>query len=344
MAKHRKNKKKKGFLRSFLPWKGDSPKLVINKLLCLVALGVFIGCACVLLNDLVIKPSQVEKTNNEIQDLYHDEDSSAPQPPPAPGESEEPAASSEPERDEYGRLKKFVKLLGVNEDIVGWIRVNDTPIDLPVLQAEDNDFYLKKNYKKEYSDAGSIFLDYRNQLSDKCQIMFGHAMNSGQMFGTLNRYKSFDFYQSHPILTYDTLEETGQWKIISVFLSNTLAEHGEPFDYMRVNFIDDSDYLNFVYQMRIRSLYDTGVSFNKDDRIVLLSTCAYEFPEFRQVVVARKVRPGESEQVDISQARYNSKVVYPDIWYTKYGGSKPSWPATYEQAKAQGLLTWSEEG
>lgn len=337
------------FYRSLLPWRGDSKKQIVYKLISLAAVCVFLVSAAVLLNDLVIQPAISDKGQQDIQAIYYASDSAPVSAAPSGSKAGvSPASSAPPERDAQGRLVRFVNLQKVNPDIVGWIKVPNTVIDLPVLQADKKspEFYLNHDYNRKYTFYGSIFADCNAPVAgdqSRSVILYGHSLNSGRMFTQLNRYKSLDFYKTTPVFTFDTVDSPYRWKIISVFLTNTLPEQGEPFNYMKTSFQNDSDYLNFVYQLRIRSLYNTGVSFNADDKIVLLSTCSYEFNDFREVVVARRVRAGESNTVDVQRAAWNGRVLYPDCWYKKNGGTKPSWPATYEQAKKNKMLSWGEE-
>lgn len=326
-------KKRLPFYRSLLPWKGDSGRLVVSKLLFLFFCGVFLVCAAFLLNDFVLRPLEADKEQKDIAGVYYA--NSAP-------EGSAPRAS---DRDAQGRLIRFVNLQKINPDIVGWIRVPNTVIDLPVLQASKSspEFYLNHDYNKKKSTYGSVFADARTPVAggkSRSVILYGHSLRSGRMFTQLLKYKDLSFYRQNPVFTFDTVDGPSQWKIVSVFLTNTLPEQGKPFDYLKASFRDDSDYLNFVYQMRIRSLYETGVDFRADDSIVLLSTCSYEFDDFRQVVVARKVRSDESVSVDVKKASVTGKTVYPDCWYRKNGGTKPVWPDTYEEAVKQKLISW----
>lgn len=322
----------------FFPRKGDSKKLIINKILTLIFLTVFLVCAGILSYEFFIQPMQTDQSNQKVQQLYHQNES----------ETQQTSEDSEAEKNEEGILLKFEDVRKINPDVVGWITVPNTIIDLPVLQSseEDPEYYLNRDYEHNVTKSGSIFLDSRCQLEEpasKNLILYGHSLNSGRMFTDLLKYKQLDFYKNAPVFTFDTIYGESEWKIISVFITNTLESHGEVFDYLRVNFASDEDYLNFVYQTRIRSLYNTGVSFNAEDQIVMLSTCSYEYDNWREVVVARKVRPGESAEVDVSQVNWNPRTLYPDIWYTGHGGKKPVWPETYQEAKEQGLITWSEE-
>lgn len=330
------------FYRSFLPWRGDNRKLIVNKVVCLIAGCVFLVCIALLIQDLFVLPAMADSQQKDIKNLYYTTSE-----PSVSTASKSPVSSAPPERDAQGRLIKFLALQKVNPAIVGWIKVPNTNIDLPALQASANapEFYLDHDYNKQSSKYGSIFIDSHCSVEtgkSRSILLYGHSLLSGRMFTELNKYKTFDFYKTTPVFTFDTIDDQSQWKVISVFLTNTQPDQGVPFNYLKTDFKSDSDFLNFVYQIRIRSLYNTDVSFNKDDKIVLLSTCSYEFTDFREVVVARKVRTGESDTVDVKKATYNNKVVYPDCWYKKNGGKKPVWPSTYEQAVKQKLISWGE--
>lgn len=309
-------------------------KLLLNKIVCILAGSVFVICVLFLAWKLFVQPAMMDREQQEIQKIYYHN--------PQPSPSGSPAQNSE----QVHKLT-FEELRKVNPAIVGWIKVPNTNIDLPVLQADkkDPDYYLTHDYRNRYASYGSIYVDARcsvEQGKSRSVLLYGHSLHSGRMFTQLEKYKSLDFYKSTPVFTFDTTEAKAQWKVIGVFLANTLPEQGVPFNYLKTNFKSDSDFLNFVYQMRIRSIYNTDVSVNKNDSILLLSTCSYEFDDFREVVVARKVRAGESESVDVPKASYNKKVVYPDCWYKKNGEKKPVWPDTYEQAVRKKLITWGD--
>lgn len=314
-------------------WKKDCSKRKIYKLVCAAAAAVFLLCGFFLLNEFLIQPGLADQSARNLKGIV---DSGS-------ADADSTASPSSGAKDRLSALQK------VNPDLVGWITIPNTVIDLPVLQARKSapDFYLDHDYNKNYTAFGSIFADCSTPVLDpgsKCVILYGHSLLSGRMFTQLSRYKSLDFYKTVPVFSFDTVEGKSQWKVISVFVTNTLPSQGKPFQYIRSSFTGDSDYLNFVYQLRIRSIYNTGVSFNAGDKILLLSTCSYEFKDFREVVAARWVRQGESTSVALNQAAYNSKTVYPDCWYQKYGGTKPFWPESYEQALKNGILSWKEYG
>ena len=108
-----------------------------------------------------------------------------------------------------------------------------------------------------------------------------------------------------------------------MFKTNTLSSHGQFFNYMVGNFQNEKDFMNYVYNVRVRSLINCPVDINENDELLTLSTCSYEFTNFRTVVVARKVRLGEDAKVDVSKASINSNAVWPEVYYSSYGGTRP---------------------
>lgn len=273
----------------------------IRKLICRFSLVVFLICAGILIKLLIIDPYFLNKYNKEVKNVYHDN------------------ASSEE--------SKFESLLKINKDIKAWIFLSGTPIDYPVLYSEDgSNFYLNHNYKKEETRYGSIFIDptCKNTVNAKNIVVHGHHMKDGQMFAALVKFSDVDFYKKNPVIEFDTPSEESVWKIVAVFKTNTLEKHGKLFNYIISEFNTTSDFLDFVKNIKIRSVIDIPVDINKDDRLLTLSTCSYEFEEFRTVVVARKLREGESRVVEnIDSAKKASNPLMPDCWYERYGGTPP---------------------
>lgn len=308
----------------------STPILII---LLIVAILVFMGSAAMLIWEMVIQPSMTDSANEEIRAVATETVSSG--------------------TEEAGRATvDFTSLREVNTDIVGWINIPNTIVDLPVLQSskDDPEYYLYRNYKKEDTKYGSIFLDSANSITpgdrySKSQTLYGHHMDDGRMFADILKYSDLDFYKSAPVLYYDTYLEQGDWKVISVFKTNVLESQGKIFQYVRPSFGGDEDFLNFVHNVMIRSMIDTGVTVNENDQLLVLSTCSYEYENFRTVVVARKVRPGEKAEVDTSKAVYrNEKTLYPDCWYWSGDGAAPVYPASFAEALKEGQAGWYDGG
>ena len=329
-------KKKRAFWKRFIPCKGDRPVDVIRKIILILAICTFVVSTYMLLNILLIEPAINDRTTASIRELLVSTDE---------GETSDTKKNKD---GTDGVLSDFSKLLEANGDTVGWITVPNTVIDYVVVQAPqdaqniangEDPYYLYRDFYGNYTKYGSIFLDYRSGLDSKNMILHGHHMQDGRMFANLMYYNDVDFYKQSPVFTYNTLYEKSKWKIISIFKTNTLKWQGEVFNYLRGSFSSDYDFLNFVYELRMRSFIDCPVDVNEHDTIVTLSTCCYDFDDFRFVVVARKVRDGEDEKVDVSKAKYSDNPLYPDVWYTYRGGSKPI-VTSFQDAYNRGAVDW----
>lgn len=242
----------------------------------------------------------------------------------------------------------FSDLLAQNSDTVGWVAVPMTPIDYVVVQSKDDavksaygedPFYLCRDFYGNDYFSGTIFLDFRSPVGSKNMLLHGHSMANGSMFAGVLNFDSLDVYKAAPVLTFNTTKEAARWKIIAVIKTNTYEYHGTPYTYLRSSFGSDYDFLNFVYQLRNRSVIDCPVDVNENDELVTLSTCAYDFDGFRQAIIARKVRPGESTKVDVSKAKYNPSPIYPDVWYSYRGGTKPT-ETTFQDALNKKKIKW----
>ncbi|WP_368986655.1 class B sortase [Caldifermentibacillus hisashii] len=193
------------------------------------------------------------------------------------------------EENKDGTIRSvFTELLQINKDIVGWIEVPDTLISYPILQSDNNEFYLSKNYRKENSRAGSIFMDYRNDVKNmgKNTILYGHRMKDQSMFAQLNKYLDSAFFERHRMIYFDTLYERYDAEIFSVYTTTT------DFYYIETDFSSDQDFLTFIQQVKDRSLYQTAVEIGPTDKIITLSTCDYSYPgnEGRLVVHAKLIK------------------------------------------------------
>ena len=168
---------------------------------------------------------------------------------------------------------KLASLLTVNEDVVGELIVNNTNVNYPVVQAEDNDYYLTHNINKEKNANGWIYLDFRNDSMnlDKNNIIYGHNMYySGVMFGTLYKTYNSNWYMNpeNQMITYNTLYDNMKFQIFSIY------KVPETNDYLKVFFDGDNDFLAFITMITKRSIYDFNVPIDADDKIITLSTCS----------------------------------------------------------------------
>ncbi|HHZ07072.1 MAG TPA: class B sortase [Clostridiales bacterium] len=205
-----------------------------------------------------------------------------PTPTIAPSEETETVA-------ELTAYEKYVDIYAANSDFVGWITIDDTAIDYPVMQSKDNpNFYLKHSFEKSYSDYGVPYVqeDCAVDLSDNT-VIYGHHMNNGTMFSDLCKYTDKDFYESHKTIRFDTLEDFGSYEIIAVFKTVAYSEQGFKY-YHFVDAHNETEFDEYVSKCKELALYDTGVTAEYGDKLITLSTCEYSQTNGRLVVVAKK--------------------------------------------------------
>lgn len=331
----------------------------IIRIICLVGFIIF---SALFINEAIIQPWRTKQVVELSRDLFSkptDTPYVSPIPTQAPSITQVPdeietttvveaTPTPDPNRDELGRLIYFKDLLAINEDVKGWITIPGTEIDYVVMQSETPDYYLDKDIHKEYSKAGTLYLDWRSSVerNTKNFVIYGHNMVSTPegMFHEILQYKNknLKYYKKNPVITFDSLYQTGKWKIISVFITNGSSKNEPLFEYRTSDFKNTSEYLNFVYQLRVRSLLNIDtVDFNENDQIITLSTCSYEVDrDYRTVVVARKVRDGEDPAVDVDSVTRNSSPLYPASYYKAKGGEAPELYKTFEEALENGAINW----
>lgn len=294
----------KKLLWMMIPTKKDSTNDKIRKIIFDVAIVVFI-CSCTYLVDYYGKSNHNENFYNGVADML--------------GASTQ--EGEEPSRDVHGILTKFSDLMGMNEDIVGWLMIEDTKVNYPVVQTTDNDYYLHKDFSKADNKHGIPFADYQVDIHPDTRStnipIYSHNMKDGQMFGELINYQNLEYYKAHPLIHFDTLYEEDQYVIVGMFLASTLPEHAPNFNYHQfINAKDDAELMAFAEEVLSRSLIVTGFDIQPGDELITLSTCTYDFKEARYAIVARKLREGETPaSIDTSGAYVNPNPVMPNAWY-----------------------------
>ena len=168
----------------------------------------------------------------------------------------------------------FNKLINKNPDTIGWIKVLGTDINYPVVQTNNNDFYLTHSFDKSYNKAGWIFADYinknlKNNELDKNTIIYGHNRQNNSMFGTLSNVFKEEWLSNkeNHYINFSTLNNNMVWKVFS-----TKKKKKEEY-YIQSNFSSDEEYISFLNTIKNRSTYKYDVNISKEDKILTLSTC-----------------------------------------------------------------------
>lgn len=323
-------KKKK---KSVLPKKGDNFSDIMRKIVWLAAVVTLLASMYILF-DYFKQIYDAKKLNENLANLKNSVSESVPEP-----------AVTEPDAPRP-LLPVAQTLLEQNPDTVGWIKINNTRIDLPVVMKTDepdgakNDYYLTHNFNRESARVGTIFVDYRSTITDRAQsdnlVLYGHNEMSNEMFGDLDLYKQknaqqrwtqevLDFYKANPTFEFSTNYEVGTYKIFAYFVTvvNPEQDPKNPiFDYVNYIDFDEARYNDFMDNIMKRNMIVTDIDCQFGDKFVTLSTCAEEFEPSRFVVFGRKVREGESTSVNTDTVIYNKNALKPDYDYIYSGKNK----------------------
>ena len=179
----------------------------------------------------------------------------------------------------------FSSLLEQNSNVVGWIYCPHTPINYPVVQAEDNDQYLRRDLNGKYLVSGTVFVDYRNGAigEDSNYIVYGHNMKDGTMFSSLAKYKEQTYYDQHPVLYF--LTPTGDYKI-ELYAGIVVKRDARIY----VPNPDETDLAKFLSNAKEKSTFRSDVEIAEKDTLITLSTCSYEYNHARYIVIGKLCR------------------------------------------------------
>ena len=195
--------------------------------------------------------------------------------------------ASEPEKQ-----ASYQNLYWENTDMVGWILIEDTNIDYPVMQTPaDPTYYLKHDFEKNYTDYGCPFMqtDCDALAPSDNLIIYGHNMKDGSMFADLAKYRSKDFWQNHKTVWFATELGSSAYEIFAVIHTAVQADAADAFPFYR--FVDaaaSEEFADYVSACKARALYDTGISAQYGDKLLTLSTCDNITDNGRWLVIAKQ--------------------------------------------------------
>jgi len=196
-------------------------------------------------------------------------------------EIKETVIAVDPVSNQYGI--DFKKLKEINPDIVGWISLDGTVIDYPVVKGEDNDYYLHHLYTGEYNNLGTLFLDFRNKdpFEDRLTTIYGHSMLNGSMFFILERYKRQDFYEQHKQFLFQTENKN---YILKPF-AGKIVDAKKPF--LRLDFENDDDFAEYIRTFVENSTFKADFNVSSADKIVMMIKCSDDFEDARYVLLCK---------------------------------------------------------
>lgn len=258
-----------------------------KRIILILSLCVFVGCG-IYIGKYYYDCHKASEKISKIQHLADSVGSAS-----GSGNQNSNQGNSE-ERDQYaqnGMILGYYKAYQQNNDMVGWIRLPGTKINYPVMQQKDNnDYYLHRDFEGKYQYSGLPFMDYQCDLNmpGGNLIIYAHNMRDGSMFASIIDYKDKNFFESNPIIYFDTNYKRGKYKVFAAF--STKVGSSDEFEYHKHTQLGTTqEYDAYVQEVKRRSFYDTGITPVFGDQLLTLSTCSYGRSNERTVVVAKRV-------------------------------------------------------
>lgn len=196
----------------------------------------------------------------------------------------------EPKGDDKKDKKNLEQLYDLNNDFIGWLEIEETTINYPIMQSKDKpNFYLDRDFYKNYSSYGTPYISEQCNINMSDNIViYGHHMKNKAMFGALEDYKKEEFYNNHQIITFETLDKKTEFQIFAVFKTTAYSDNSFKY-YEYINFQNINDYDNYIKKCKELSLYETNKRPHSKCKLLTLSTCEYSNKNGRLVVIAYEI-------------------------------------------------------
>lgn len=197
----------------------------------------------------------------------------------------------ENDSDDEGVLPEYAELYNLNNDFYAWITIDGTNINYPVMQSKnDPEFYLHRAFDKSDAVSGTPFIDSNCTEEGNLFIVYGHHRTTGHIFAVLPEYANKDFWEAHKTIKFDTIHERGKYEIIAAFYSKIYDGNQDGFRYYNYKELKDEETFNsYMEQIKANAVFDTGLTAEYGDKLLVLSTCNYHTKNGRFAVVARKI-------------------------------------------------------
>ena len=255
--------------------KEETPKRKKGKTVVIVILVVFIVGFCIgtfMFVRTLLNAMREQETFNELAAMVGDTD----------------------DTDDDGALRKYDELYNKNPDFFGWLKIEGTVIDYPVMYTpHDPEYYLHRDFYGKYSDSGMLFIDGACPEVSNYYLIYGHHMNNGSMFGELPKYGDVKFYEDHKIIFFDTRYEIRDYEVVAAFYAKAYPEGEEEGHFCYYNYKDlrsKETFDEYVAKVKENQIYETGITPTFGDELITLSTCNYHTQDGRFVVVARRIK------------------------------------------------------
>ena len=274
------------------PAKKKTGKIIVIVVLVVFVVGFCFGAFMMLKTMLTAKKEQ--ETFDSLQEMVED--------------------TADEVDEETGALRCYDALYEKNKDFFGWLKIDDSKIDYPVMYSpEEPERYLHSDFYGNYSESGMLFIDGECPYDSNYYLIYGHHMRNGSMFGELPEYRSFDYYEKHKTVYFDTRFERRDYEVFAAFYAEVYDirdEEGKFCYYNYKNLSSKAAFDEYIANVKALSVYDTGITPQFGDDIIALSTCNYHTEDGRFVVVARmnkKDLKSPTEEMPTSDATAKSE-------------------------------------
>ncbi len=222
----------------------------------------------------------------------------------------------------YGARINSLKI--ENADFVAWLQVGEL-VDNPVYKAANNEFYRTHNSRCEQSDYGAIYMSFDRNVGDDNMVIYGNNMSDGSMFGSLSKLRNASAFAHNGYIILSGEEASEGYAVFSVMLVTEVAadDNGEPFDFRRTEFESVYEFGKWRDEAIERSIINTGVNLEYEDKTLILVTDADDFEGAKLVVMAKKIEETVDLAPDIHKVKQNKNARYPKIWYDEQGIAYP---------------------
>ena len=256
-----------------------------------LVLVVTFAISAFMVGNYLIEGKQQEERYDELAEIANSQRETTQATEPAETVQATEATAETTEATEPGMIPSYQEIYELNDHTVGWIKMEGTQMDYPVMQTpEEPNYYLYRNFDKRDSARGSIYAREVcdvNEPSDNITI-YGHNMADGSMFACLNAYVNKSAWENNSLIFFDTLNEYHTYKIFAVF--KTSANVGQGFSYHQfVDAENEEEFNAFVSKCKDLAFYDTGITPVYGDKLICLSTCEYTLDNGRLVVAAVRI-------------------------------------------------------
>ncbi len=216
-------------------------------------------------------------------------------------------------------------LMGQNNDIKGWLKIEGTNIDYPICQTDDNSYYMNHNHLKEKSRYGALFLmaedSFENKDNDYNKVIYGNNMKDETMFGSLKKLRDINFYKQHPTVNLYYADKAETYVVFAVMLIDKSED--KVFNPLKGYFKNEAEFDEWHLEASKRSIIKSNVDVSYQNDLLTLVTPADDFDGARLVVMAKRVEDEEVPHINTSMAAVNSEIKYPKRWYESKGLKYP---------------------